>query len=88
MTIVTSPLHPYYTCVERMPDEEFEETSPDDDVPDGLHDEDLDDSDDEADPAISSAMFQHWVTHGQYTLPLAKVPDDGLMKSVAYPMAT
>ena len=27
----------------------------------------------DADSAISSAMFHHWVTRGQYRLPLAKV---------------
>ena len=64
------PMHQYFTGFEMLSTEEIEESFPEDDVPDGLHFEDVDDQ--ESPDSFTEQHFVEWLTEGRHDCEVAQ----------------
>ena len=64
------PMHQYYTGFEVLSTEEIEDIFPEDDVPDGLHFEDVDEQD--SPDSFTEQQFVEWLTEGRHDCEVAQ----------------
>ena len=64
------PMHQYFTGFDVLSAAEIEEVFPEDDVPDGLHFEDVDET--ETLDAFTEPQFVQWLTEGRYDCEVAQ----------------
>ena len=63
------PMHQYYTGFDVRNDEDIELLFPEDDIPEGLHFEDVDET--EKKDALTQLEFVHWLTEGRHDCEVA-----------------
>ena len=64
------PMHQYYTGFDILSTTQIEEVFPEDDVPEGLHFEDVDETD--SSEAFTETQFVQWLTEGRFDCDVAQ----------------